>query len=48
MQILKRSFDKHYTKKIKIFFSLKVNVRNPAQWHSRHNYLRDIGIVFAR
>ena len=48
MQILKRGFDKHHTKKIKIFFTLKVNLRNPARRQSRRNYLMDIGIVFAR
>lgn len=48
MQILKRGFGKQYTKKIKIFFTLKVNVRNPARRHCRSNFLRDIGIVFAR
>jgi len=48
MQILKRGLGKQDTKKIKIFFTLKVNIRNPARRQCRRNYLRDIGIVFAR
>ena len=48
MQILEPGFSKQYTRKIKIFFTLKVNMRNPARRHYRSNYLRDIGIVFAR
>jgi len=48
MQILKRGLRKQDTKKIKIFFTLKVNIRNPTRGQCRRNYLKDIGIVFAR